>query len=204
MTTYSTISNAAVAVGAIPSSTTVTALRDNPIAIAEAASGAPVMVSGWHPVDKVTIGDGKDGKIYDFATNGVQANVTTANFEDGWEYRLVGLDLLHNSGSPARVQVSAYFQTDAVYRRVFYGLGGGASDPTGFDVEFRMPRVASKGHLIKAGGYLTTNQIPETYVENFYDSTVQKILNARVTFELGSIAGGTIYLFRRRDYASSP
>ena len=57
MTTWTTISNAAVAVGAIPSSSIVTALRDNPSAVAESSSGAPVMVSGWHPVDKISTGD---------------------------------------------------------------------------------------------------------------------------------------------------
>ena len=76
MTTWTTISNAAVAVGGIPSSTTVTALRDNPAAIAETSTGAPVVQAGWHPYDKVTVGDGKTGLIYDFAVNGLQANVT--------------------------------------------------------------------------------------------------------------------------------
>jgi hypothetical protein len=51
MATWTSISNAAVAVGGIPSSTTVTALRDNPSAIAEAANGAPVVFAGWNPYD---------------------------------------------------------------------------------------------------------------------------------------------------------
>jgi hypothetical protein len=41
MSTWSNIPNAAVGVGGLPSATTVTALRDNPIAIANGASGAP-------------------------------------------------------------------------------------------------------------------------------------------------------------------
>ena len=39
MTTWTTIVNAAVNVGGIPGSSTVTAFRDNPIAIAEESSG---------------------------------------------------------------------------------------------------------------------------------------------------------------------
>lgn len=42
MTTYTTISNALVQVGAKPFSTTVTALRDNPIAIGEADASVPL------------------------------------------------------------------------------------------------------------------------------------------------------------------
>ena len=41
MTDYTTLSNTAVGVGGLPSGATVTALRDNPIAIAEGAVGAP-------------------------------------------------------------------------------------------------------------------------------------------------------------------
>ena len=41
MTDWTTLPNAAVGVGGLPSGTTVTALRDNPVAIAEGAPGAP-------------------------------------------------------------------------------------------------------------------------------------------------------------------
>ena len=41
MADWTTLPNAAVGVGGLPSGTTVTALRDNPVAIAGGASGAP-------------------------------------------------------------------------------------------------------------------------------------------------------------------
>lgn len=41
MTDYTILSNIAVGVGGLPSGATITALRDNPIAIAEGAPGAP-------------------------------------------------------------------------------------------------------------------------------------------------------------------
>ena len=44
MTTWTTLSAGAVGVGGIPSGSTVTALRDNPVAIAEGSSGAPRIV----------------------------------------------------------------------------------------------------------------------------------------------------------------
>lgn len=45
MTDYTTLSNTAVGVGGLPSGATVTALRDNPLAIAEGTSGAPKVQS---------------------------------------------------------------------------------------------------------------------------------------------------------------
>jgi hypothetical protein len=44
MTTWTDLSAGAVGVGGIPSGSTVTALRDNPLAIAEGSSGAPRIV----------------------------------------------------------------------------------------------------------------------------------------------------------------
>ena len=44
MADWTNLPNAAVGVGGLPSGTTVTALRDNPVAIAEGAAGAPRVV----------------------------------------------------------------------------------------------------------------------------------------------------------------
>jgi hypothetical protein len=37
-----------------------------------------------------------------------------------------------------------------------------------------------------------------------YDAPAQKILRARISFTGDSIAAGKIWMFRRREYASSP
>lgn len=202
MTTWTAITNAAVAVGGIPSSSTVTALRDNPSALAEASSGAPVMVSGWHPVDKVTIGDGKAGVIYNFATNGVVADIVTSDFEDGYEYRLIGIALSHNAGINQSLRLELYKQTDAAYDTAVTFTTGSSSAGVWFDAEILMPRLSKTTHLVRyiadAGGGLMT-----TTVGGVIDSTVQTILRARLIFSSGSIDAGTVYLFRRREYASS-
>ncbi len=69
------------------------AWRDNPIAISEGSDGAPVLSSAWHPYNMVYVGDGNDGKFYDFAVHGAVANFTTPTYADGYDYfvRLVGL-----------------------------------------------------------------------------------------------------------------
>ena len=81
------------------------ALRDNPIAISEAATGAPVVVAGWHPYDMVKIGDGNDGVFYDFAVHGTQATITTPDFADGYEYAIRFADLGCSAASALKVDL---------------------------------------------------------------------------------------------------
>lgn len=205
MTTWTNISNAAVAVGGIPSSTTVTALRDNPVAMAESASGAPVIFAGWHPVDKVTVGDGKTGLIYDAAINGTVSSVVSPNFEDGYEYRIVARDISHTSTSEARIWIDGFYETDAAY----YLMGISAQNPSstrfGCDVNFLMPRVPSLGHMLQYTTYSSTTILQGTDIQTTaYQSPAQKILRARIRFSAGNIDAGKIWFFRRREYASLP
>jgi len=55
MADWTTLSNTAVGVGGLPSGATVTALRDNPIAIAEDAPGAPPMVGMIRKISQTVI-----------------------------------------------------------------------------------------------------------------------------------------------------
>lgn len=208
MTTWTSISNAAVAVGGIPSSTTVTALRDNPSAIAEASSGAPVMVSGWHPYDKVSIGDGKTGLIYDHAVTGTVPNVVTPDFVDGYEYRVLALGLRHNAALIAtdrRLQLEAFKQTDAVYRLVRQSDAGVNNQDFGYHAEFYFPRLESTSHFVMTMTYRNGSFSSNIDADSaMYDTPAQKILRARISFTGDSIAAGKIWMFRRREYASSP
>lgn len=202
MTTWTTISNAAVAVGGIPSSTTVTALRDNPVAIAEASTGAPVVQAGWHPYDKVTVGDGKTGLIYDFAVNGLQANVTTPDFEDGYEYRIIGHSLTSSNTGVVRLNINGYFETDAVYRRLSFSPDASGINPFACDVVIPIPRVSKQIHMV-LGNMAVSNAVAMSN-DLPYDPTVQKLLRARINFTAGSISNGKIWFLRRRDYISLP
>lgn len=194
MTTWTNISNAAVAVGGIPSSTTVTALRDNPSAIAESANGAPVVASGWHPYDKVSVGDGKAGVIYDFAVNGAVTTVTSPDFEDGYEYRFFG-----------------YFEPDATFQLFretsadWVSTGSGISVAYWFDVTVLIPRISKPYHLV-LGGYGrggTAAAVNVTATFPNFSSVTNKMLRARLSSGTPS-TGGKIWMFRRREYASAP
>ena len=204
MTTWSTISNAAVAVGAIPSSTTVTALRDNPSAIAEASSGAPVVFAGWHPVDKVSVGDGKAGLIYDSVADGTVSSVVTPDFVDGYEYRVVGVDLFCNSASNVRLNLEVEFQADGWERLRFSTEGRGSSFNWGCDLEIVTPRLLKTTHF--ANGFMSRNGsiAGEGIDSTSFQTPQQKLLRARLRFTAGDVSGGKVYCFRRREYASLP
>lgn len=205
MATWTSISNAAVAVGGIPSSSTVTALRDNPTAIAEAASGAPVVFAGWHPVDKVSVGDGKDGLIYSHAVTGNVSSVLTPDFADGYEYRIIAHDLVSTDAGTVRLNLNAYFQTTGTYRRLYYSPdGSGTSGDFGFDLILQTPRLSTKTHLAlgfayREGAITSNGQDTTSYV-----STAQKLLRGQINFTAGNIQAGKIWMFGRREYASSP
>ena len=200
---WTSISNAAVAVGAIPSSSTVTALRDNPAAMAETATGAPVVFAGWHPVDKVSVGDGKDGLIYDHAVDGTTATIETPDFEDGYEYRLFADKLSHNNGTSTNIVVDFYKETAGIWDNA----GGTATFNSGGDCCFHMeictPRVSQLFHFGPA--IVTVNMNAPTFVAfGVFESPAQKVLKARISAGAGSIDSGKIWMFRRREYASSP
>lgn len=204
MATWTSISNAAVAVGGIPSSSTVTALRDNPTAIAETASGSPVVFAGWHPVDKATIGDGKDGLIYDHAVTGTVASVETPDFVDGYEYRIIGCDLESNSGSNGRLNLYAYFETDG-WERLRYSTDGTESVfYFGCDLEIVTPRISKYVHLANGWMYREGSISNDGIDSSSYQFPAQKLLKARLVFTNGSIVAGKVYLFRRREYATLP
>ena len=60
MADWTNLPNQAVGVGGLPSGTTVTALRDNPVAIAQGAAGAPRIVAGALGVNSVLQATARD------------------------------------------------------------------------------------------------------------------------------------------------
>lgn len=108
MTAWTTITNALVAVGAKPFATTMQALRDNPLAMFEGASGAPRL---WLPaLERLTVGTSirlRDDTVY--ALGGAVVTFTTifsvkvmqpGAFTMAWEMRRIA-----NQTMEARVMV---------------------------------------------------------------------------------------------------
>lgn len=208
MTTYTNISNASVAVGGIPSSTTVTALRDNPTAIAESSAGAPVVAAGWHPVDKVSVGDGKRGVMYDFATSGTLTDIVTPDFVDGYEYRMIVDSLQHNAGAAYQLDLDLYNQTAAAYTNVVRLGDASAGIRWSIEFDFLTPRISKRAQTAFWRGAIGSS-FGDGAV-GLTSSTLFKILRARLRYRtsggsVGSniVSGGTVWLFRRREYASA-
>lgn len=209
MTTWTTIVNPAVAVGGIPASSTVTAFRDNPIAIAEQSSGSPILFSGWQAYDKVSNGDAARGLLWDFAVSGTRTSVETPNFEDGWEYRIVGINLSASSGNGA-CRVEIYGETSASFESFLNYGNMPAGDFSSFDAEFLLPRLVKNAHHARSiGGFVTTSTSAwtESAVTTItkYFATAQKVLKVRALIGTApgtSLDAGKVYLFRRREYAS--
>ena len=217
MTTYTSISNALVAVGAKPFATTVQALRDNPLAIAEATSGAPVVAAGWHPYNKVTAGDANTGLIYSFAVNGAQATVTSPDFEDGYEYAFLLNHISASSGTTNTMRINMYRQTTAAYAGVqaisAATIGGSVTSTPGLSgwVEINRPRQVLRAHSLAVATCLADSSATVTPGAGIdqtlfvaHGSTAQKILRAQFSMtpnNIGSANGPCeIYMFRRRDY----
>jgi hypothetical protein len=203
MATWTAISNPAVAVGGIPSSVTVTALRDNPEAMAEAATGAPVIFAGWHPVDKLTIGDGKDGLIYNHAVDGNVLSRVSPDFADGYEYKFLVLGLSHNGGGGAnnlRVQVDT---TGGGSYVTISDLAVASGSSISYELEFIAPRIADANVF----AIFRNKTAATTTILNTALGSSVKIFKVRfITDEpsFGFLDAGKIWMFRRREYASSP
>lgn len=203
MTTYVAIANSEIDQDSPGTQPLFTALRDNPLSIAEGGTNAPYAQAGWFPYDGATVGDGNDGLIYDQAVDGTVAAVTTPDFTDGYEYRLIFGGLSHNNGSDTSVAVNLYKETAAAYAgTVSVGIpGAAAANFSGF-VHIIGPREVSRRHFVD--GYVTpaTGASSGVTMQSgyYYNATAQKILRAQVTFLAGSIDGGKIWMHKRRAW----
>lgn len=104
MTGYTNISNALVQVGAKPFSTTVTALRDNPLAIAEGAASAPRIQLG--ALERLVAGDSiRFRDDAETIVDNTTAALSTPLFIQGGTFRLA-LEHRRNGGGTATFTVN--------------------------------------------------------------------------------------------------
>lgn len=166
---------------------------NNCIAIAEGASGAPIVEGAWHPYDAVFVGDGNDGLIYDHGVDGAVGSVVTPDFEDGYEYRVVGVDLSLSGGLsfPVDIDLDLYKSVDAAYQSAASKSINTSSAIFSLDVVIVTPMISSQEHFTSGQGW------PDGSV---VDSTVQEILRARLNPQGKSFDAGKIYMLRRRIY----
>lgn len=184
------------------------ALRNNPIATAEGATDAPYVAAGWHPYDGVTVGDGADGVIYDFAVDGALGTIVSPNFVDGYEYQFIfnGLSL----SLAVDLTVEWYMESSAAYSASYLlqSWPAGSYFLWGTITSVR-PRITAKAFSFVGEGVFNTalsnvsgvglSGIPSGFVVR---TLAQKVLNARFDVSgSGTFDAGTIQMMKRRCYA---
>jgi hypothetical protein len=178
--------------------------RDNPIAIAQGVSGADVVAAGWHPYDKLSVGDSNDGTFYDAAIDGSVASVASPAFEDGYEYAV----LVEGIGSASTTTFDARLYTDtSATWGAWIALTGAipftiaANRPVGF-VQIPLPRFAQYYHSAptQLGNTSGNIGIANPVVTRAARETVGGIeFRTNGTF----ISSGKLKLLRRREYTSA-
>lgn len=169
---------------------------NNVIAAFEGGVGAPHSAAAWHPYDGVTVGDGNDGLIYDFAVDGAVGLIETPFFDDGYEYRIIAIDV---SASLTGTWVFyLYLETSALLDDAVTSSSVSGSGVVTFDFRVHFPRRIGKSHVV--GGELFAGgagELSDTLTGGVYNSTPQKIRYARIQ-SAGNIDAGKIYMHRRK------
>ena len=124
MATWRDIAPSEDAVNAPATSQLAKAWTSNVIATAECADGAPYMQTAWHPHDGTFEGDGGDGVVYDFATDGAVSSIDIETWEDGYEYGFI-FDGLEQSAS---FDINVYAYRNGAYSSPVV-LIGASTDP---------------------------------------------------------------------------
>lgn len=199
MTTYTSISNALVAVGAKPFATTIQALRDNPLAISEGSTGAPVVVQGWHPYNSTLNGTG-DGKFYDSAIHGAVASVETPAFSAGFEYMIV-FESVGTFSTGTNATLALYRTAAAAYATAFTMVTSTAvtQNFSGIAV-LPLAQRTMKLHIIDGLMGIDANNATASAVANkglVTHTTATAIGKARFAFSSGNVTTGKMYLYRR-------
>lgn len=204
---WTDIPDGALAVGGRPRSAVVTAMRDNPIAQAQLADGAPFNRAVWHPYDWVdsVVDHTKDGLIYDSAVDGSVAFIETSDFIDGWEYALDLEDVRPVSTFALRVQ--AFNATAGAYAAPLATTGVLTPSPSSVPrvwglIEFPAPFVSKQFLNIKGHGFWHdgANNPPLSIPMGLgvtITSAATITSKARLIVSFGNINNGKVRLLKR-------
>lgn len=179
---------------------------ENPTALAEGASGAPVQTAAWHGYDILNVGDGNTGEIYSFATDGAVATVETPNFESNFEYRLLGFNVgLASSGSASTWNIDALI--GGSWTNIVTTVTSNTvltSNRFDFDCYIKSPTRSRKFVDVEYTAYADWIAGSGSNSENSLAvlGTPNSITRARVRYGSSSpnIGKGTILMLRRREY----
>lgn len=202
MTDWTTITDSQVDPKAPVTSELMTALRDNPAALAERATGAPYVESVWYPYNSDVVG-GSDGIIYDFDVDGGVNTVESPDFEAGYDYRFIISGWRHNS-SGSGLGNSLYRETSAAYASVYSSAALDTNDRVDADIYIKNPYVVSNvcliHQVIDSNPYVDAVDTTFFEYQHVYSATAQRI--SKIRFDIGGAirltAGGKVTMLRRK------
>ena len=199
MTTYTPIANSDIDQDSPVTSGLMAALRDNPLAIGEGASGAPINQAFWHPYDSALVGDGNDGEFYDFATDGSSTAMETPTLTAGYDYA-IRIEALSMAGGTDPFSLDVYAETSAAWLTVattaavpapnqFYGMLG-----------INAPMLSWYGwsaYEVLASIDATDGANAVTFTPQG-STTQQRVTKLRIS-AVGGTDSGKLFLYRRRS-----
>jgi hypothetical protein len=184
----------------------------NPIAISYSKAGAPVNKYSWHPADMLTIGDGEDGLVWDFAVDGAVSAIEVA-LADGYGYRLRCVGMEHSATTVQNIVIEGKGATSATYAtssgaRVLVIEDMAADIPFDFEVDLDTPTRTLSTHFGRGIRWIESGGIGGVETASVagvvYFSTAQALTHLRVTTPLQAttFTAGKLYVERRVDAAS--
>jgi hypothetical protein len=168
-------------------------LRENLIATAEGATGAPMVFAGWAPYNGTVVGGANDGLIWSFADEGAVEEVDTVT-EVGYDYRYVWYDLTGSTTfefQGLQDENSAYGSYGSAFT-----TGGNSSG----EMQINNPRFLRRAHIAKGFAATTSGAITE-YGSALFNGNQTRITTLRLNMN-GTETGGRVYLFKRLAYST--
>jgi hypothetical protein len=175
---------------------------ENPTALAEGAAGAPILSTGWHGHNAVTVGDGNTGLFY----NGASLTfVECPNFADGYEYRILGREITFTP-STSTTMVVEYLIGGAW--ETIYTSTASSTGPLDFDLWIRSPRRSARRFVLDysiafastSTSWGPSNGTQENGLASIADNNAAVVTRARFSFTSRTANGGQAYLLRRREF----
>lgn len=201
MTSYIAIVNSEIDPNSGITADLMTKLRDNPIAMLEGPSAAPINAAAWHPYNSVANNDGNTGIIYSFAVSGAVTTLESPTFADGYEYMFIFENV--SSSTNTIITWELYRETSAAYAGASSVIDIGVVSATfSGQMNISYPRKVASAHFVTGQAVVgsTNSTTALTSVSGVVrHTTSQKI--GKVRFGIsgpGQIDAGIIYMYRRR------
>ena len=153
-------------------------------------------ITGWHPYNKLTVGDSNTGLIYSFAVDGAVSEIETPDFDLGYEYAVFFDDLSSDAGN-TEFQIDLFKVGDS-----YHGAAditqtiSGSSNLRGI---LYLPFI-SLAETNKRWHWLTGNN--NTILDGGYGRR-ERMTKAKFEWaDGGNSSSGDVYLYRRREFVS--